>query len=754
MGTQNLNNYYFNKLDTKLDYSSYYDLYLASDEKDYKTEVIWSTSIIGSGDTSVLPVIIDLSDTNCGTQPVTTCAAQYPIFTAFTQNSQPFTILSSVSWLSAQTICDCPSTTTVIKICDVSVADLALSNGLYDVVNWDNVQLLPPSDCVEIYKTLPTGSVFNKLHFDKRFKMSQVKGYGLLNTTPINTYYTDTTILNASDNSGYYQELRGGFYQGFYKLQNYDSQVLPTRPNKGWTFSSYLKLNTIGSSTQVVPQQTTASGNCYNSSGYNGLSATTLCSNPIPGTVSSVMPTHLLNYSWKNATTVVNGNTNNGGFFFFKGVRLGKSSDLYSNALGFRITDDMRIGYRAIRWSADCMSGGTECEPNNNWHCYTDIEESYSDPICPYITLSGNCENTWIQVDVVFERNLYLEGCELYNLGGINDLIMTPTTYWNNLNYSYSANNPCDTFHPGPYNFDCTGVTTDNWFKDRQFRLGTLTFYVNGRRVHKVENYEEIIPRNNNTNPQFGVPYTMSWGGGAMGYREDVNSSRPIGADPIQKYFSGSFIGGISQMLYYIKPLSPDEVYHNFKINKERYTLIDCEESKNCLLCPRSGETRNPIVTASTSTSPYTNCPGENEYLFTTCNPTITTGGFSGASQYLGNLSTGDTTTNPQYGSFYFDHLPGTIPGCYAYNTQILWEFLGSPVEGDVVSVEWTGSQTGYPNFCWRYDGNFTPGTGLITNIPYDASNGYDGWNLSNMTIFPASQGNTSCINCILNSPN
>ena len=33
MGTQNLNNYYFNRLDAKINYSSYYDIFLASDEK-------------------------------------------------------------------------------------------------------------------------------------------------------------------------------------------------------------------------------------------------------------------------------------------------------------------------------------------------------------------------------------------------------------------------------------------------------------------------------------------------------------------------------------------------------------------------------------------------------------------------------------------------------------------------------------------------------------------------------------------------
>ena len=40
---------------------------------------------------------------------------------------------------------------------------------------------------------------------------------------------------------GYYQELYGGFYQGFYKLKGYDYEVMPERMNKGWTVEMVLK---------------------------------------------------------------------------------------------------------------------------------------------------------------------------------------------------------------------------------------------------------------------------------------------------------------------------------------------------------------------------------------------------------------------------------------------------------------------------------------------------------------------------------
>ena len=65
MGTQNLNNYSFNKVDAKISYDSYYDLFLASDEKDYNAQVLYSNNIIDYGDGDKLPVLIDLNDGDC-----------------------------------------------------------------------------------------------------------------------------------------------------------------------------------------------------------------------------------------------------------------------------------------------------------------------------------------------------------------------------------------------------------------------------------------------------------------------------------------------------------------------------------------------------------------------------------------------------------------------------------------------------------------------------------------------------------------
>ena len=660
MGTQNLNNHYFKKVDAKISYDSYYDLFLVSDEKDYNAQVVYSTNIIDHEDGDKLPVWIDLNSPYSSDQLVTDCVHQYN--TANTSNYytapgyRPFVVLSKNQWSKAKSQCDCPVGTVPsgVTICDGFWTNI--DNGLNNI---EDVS----TDCITLYDIIPTNP-FNIFSYDKRFKMHQVKAFGhpTINT---NTFYTDTTILNKQDNSGYYQKLCGGFYQGFYKLYGYPYEVLPTRPNKGWSFETYLKLETIGNNPYgpITNSGQTGGvyGNCYNTSGFNLFGpyqqgtgfykGTSSCCSPVIGN----WPQHQLNYSSRDQLGFTVGRTDKYGFFFYKGIRaedkyfykttqlsisgcttisgqtnccgendpevnlVGENKsptaeyDVYSNALGFRITDDMRIGYRAIRYTGSCITTGQTCDSGQTQTCGYTIEENYSNQLCEFITKSGSCTDTWIQVDVVFNRNRHLEDCEIHNNGGVNDLINVDHE---NKDPKKVTTKTCDEEYPKfvkdtYFDFNCTGSKVTSWFDERDYRLGTLTFYINGRRFHTVHDFEEIIPRQLNTNKQtqVGVAYNMSWGGGALGLRESLHPTDCDIVNPtltnlypepdqrlIMKNFAGSFIGGISQMMYYIKPLTPDEIYHNFKINKTRYDLVDCEESSNCPNCPENVIPGQPII--------------------------------------------------------------------------------------------------------------------------------------------------------------
>tara|TARA_R110001592_G_scaffold124126_1_gene332788 strand:- start:909 stop:2642 length:1734 start_codon:yes stop_codon:yes gene_type:complete len=314
------------------------------------------------------------------------------------------------------------------------------------------------------------------------------------------------------------------------------------------------------------------------------------------------------------------------------------TQDVYSNSLGFRITPDFRIGYRTIRYTGGCETTaatalGSACTSGDTFMFGYNIEEKYSDVICPSVINSGNCEDTWIHVGVSFERYFPLisgsscaqslgNGVE-YSLGGLLD----PLYLFSGITSSMSVgrcNNAFDELplipEDGYYEFDASGITgkTANdccfsagttfgsWLSHDEYRRGDLVFYVNGRRHFKVENFEEIIPRalNQHRDLQVGVPFNISWGGGSIGLLENMTLStastaaisgctiydnpQTLQQDPddlnllIEQNFAGSWMGGISQLRYYIKPLKADEMYHNFLVNKDRYKLTDCEFSKNC----------------------------------------------------------------------------------------------------------------------------------------------------------------------------
>jgi Leucine-rich repeat (LRR) protein len=659
MGPQNIRNHYFKKvkanisgdnhhdlelsqdeemsIDFKLSYDGYYDLYLASDEEDYNKQVIYSTSIIDSGDGDNLPVWVDInSSLSRDTTRTTTCTDQ------IIMSAIPLTILSKNVWGGARSTCSTASTT--FTICDIMWT--GMDNGL-----WDGRVSPGLPDCLTLNSNTPPSLNFDRFQYDKRLKLNQVKDLSYY-AWPPPMVTTDTSILLNSDSSGYFYDLKGGFFQGFYKLYGYPYEVLPNRPNKGWSFETYLKIHSAD----------TTSSYCY-----------------------TVANSGDENYCASAASQTFNYNNssyppNNGGFFFYKGTRAedkwgfsqftnmdqsilsacttitGQTDccdvedkevllldqnmspspkyDTFSNAIGFRITEDMRIGYRTIRYTKQCVDTGevltggtcaTETTMQQESICGYIIEESYSEPICPYAMLSGTCADIWLQVDVVFERDLYIDECDLYNDGGVNDLIKVRHDkfyrYGQHFEDGDSWGSLCDCddkqypefIDEAYFNYECKEPQVQKWFSERDFRMGTLKFYVNGRIVHTVNDYEEIIPRQLNTNKQtqVGVAYNMSWGGGSQGLRNMVVPSvtdcidtqiytygtvnpltTPIIWAPntmsspserlISDNFGGSFVGGISQMMYYVKPLQADEIYHNFKINKDRYSLIDCEECEDC----------------------------------------------------------------------------------------------------------------------------------------------------------------------------
>ena len=768
-------------MDVKLNYSSYYDFFLAADENDFNREVIYSDNIIGYNNGCILPVWIDLNVTG-----TTTGCSQGPTLTCDAQTGTPQVILSQNSWCSATTACECPYTGTSSGNSAYTIYNINLTgidNGLFTGMT--------SAQTISIYEDIPTDTTFCAQTYDKRFKMHQVTASTYTNHS---TSYEDDTvpksahtsyIINSSaDTSGYYQELNGGFYQGFWKLYGYPYDILPTRPACGWSMETFLKLRATGSSTPTsastcfstnknmcttYPVGSLSQGSALGCSGWtvpthttcsttNGLDTFNFTPAPardlvLPGVLTtgkkyevlftisdyvsgSVLPfmgslvsglelfsgngehrsskiladdddfgfrisalgeLSISDIKVREHTTLNDIYPNNSGFFYYQGTRAenkfwktfsaetgctsfsgyceetpglsanscnlvvssgvtgftniqeldccnvpitahtlgpttisgkvtscGSSShtlpvsaitDTWSNAFGVRITPDFKIGYRALRFTGSCVTTGTsiDCNTGGTFNCGYNVEEQYSDLICPPIIKSGTCEDTWMHVAVVYEREFCFSGCNIYNKGGLYDLLQSPSEYWYE-RYSWDTKKRCHNEYPlipedAYYDLECSGTTNGylsstadttygKWLSQKYLREGTLTFYVNGRRVMKVDSFEEIIPRALNTDRdlQVGVPFNMSWGGGSQGLYENMTYSSatrcsgepPYQPDPndlgllIEKNFAGTWMGGISQFRYYIEPLQADEVYHNFLVNKDRYSLIDCDHKKNC----------------------------------------------------------------------------------------------------------------------------------------------------------------------------
>lgn len=560
----NIKNYYFNKLDVKLSNSEYYDFYLANDE--YPIEV-WDGII--TGDTLIVEFDFDNQYIYDGGD-----------FSATT-------IYSLSTWEDA--------VNTGVTLNNIGLT--GLDNGFIpfekDPLDYGNTGLC---------ETL-TGTTLQIVSGETSLFLTPVSGY-------TENYIYPIEIL-ASPVVGRYAQLCGGFYQGFYKLDNNTYQVLPNRFAEGWTTEFWLnKSNSACSGYTGTTLNDDYSGNSgfffylgaraenkfwnvfggLNSGATSGVTSgcTSACTSactywcttvkesgvtttsgypldPPPLTITEITNKFLI-YSRADGSrcgSCVTGGTRGktisnftGGsitltsttmtvtdernkFTFFSradGTRCGYCGtggtrgtticnysgdsqplleldyehDLvrYTNAFGLRIKDDGSVGYRAIRFT--CVTATTSAETTIS--SGITVEESYS--------ASGMVStDEWTHIAVKFRPYVVYDDCKL---------------------------------------------------QERGPRNGILYFYVNGRLKHTVDDFEEIIPKRLNEwhEKQEGVPFNISLGGGSQGLLESLTFDGQDPSDlglPIETYFAGTFIGGISKFRIYDEPLNWCEIKNNYE---------------------------------------------------------------------------------------------------------------------------------------------------------------------------------------------
>jgi hypothetical protein len=643
MAYQNINQYNFPKW-YLLNKSEIMDFCLTSDERDYKEEVIFSPYIIGNEDGNVLPIKIDLNNPD-----------NSELYVLEYNTYNPFNILVSSNYYNPDNL-DLSCYSGFTSLCDIGLT--GIDNGLVKEMT---------GETAFITQGINDFTKFDRLSFDRRTKFFQVTGY----TQPPNIRFSgiekndNYSIVSKQTDVGVYHELYGGFYQGFYKLYGYDYETLPERPNHGW--SAELLLRPRIWDDYFVPTGDTTLNDVYpENSGmffYMGARAENKFYHYASGSPSGFSAYTRVTEKLDCLSTC--GCSDTGNTFSHCGPvypplryvtettpcssveitapELNPSGDSCSNNFVVKFSGDPgnpKICVRVLRLTDECAVDA--CTGTKTYTSGCTVQE--------YCTPKGIhyfCENTdyikfehWVQVDVVFERYRAMDECHLYWYGGLGDitnfvytastynqsvtLIQPPYTHYYTTTYTSTTTTYNVTTIETPYGREVVELN-DKWLKEKDYRLGRLKIYVNGRKFHTFENFEEVIPRalNVEREKQIGVPFNISWGGGTQGLREnltfiecpisgDVTTTTTIDystttttssylgyqyqQDPelfpdsvlsgttlsglstnivLEKYFAGTFDGGISQFNYYVKPLTSDEVKHNFKLNKGRYNLFD-----------------------------------------------------------------------------------------------------------------------------------------------------------------------------------
>ena len=655
MAYQNINQYNFRKWGIK-PVNEITDICLASDERDYDQEVVFSPLLIGEFDGNRMPFKFDFNSSG-----TTLCQVSPCVFSADT-------IVSENYWNPDDIDPNfCPIVT---QLCDIGLT--GIDNGLVQNMSGETIEIT-----TGLYTNI--SDKFSRYKYDRRMKLHPITGFTTTQNRlwNDNSYTYDLNYQNVGGDIGYVANLQGGFFQGFYKIPGYDYQVFPQRVPLGWTAEFMLKYrwtgDTSGGLNNRYPDNKGtffymgaraenkfyhyADGSPKQDSGYTRVTSGLTCMHTCGCASSANTSSECLQVYQPSGGTITHC-TCGCACDCTTTAQYPEKDPLYdevSNALSLRLSGDTgspRLCVKTYRITGGCESTGT---------CLTGITYVTGTSLTEWCSTRGifdDCSGTtypnvehWVQIDAVFERYEWLDTCDLYDKGGTG--LLVKDVYFATLEgRSVTLIEPPIT-REQPYDPASTEVVTfnDMWTEEQKYRLGTLKFYVNGKLFLVTENFEEIIPRllNVEKEKQIGVGYNISIGGGTQGLHDNLTFSGgcPVSLndlkyqqDPecltthdldntiysglttqikLEEYFGGSMIGDISAFRMYTEPLNAAQIKHNFRILKDKYNLLnpDCLNCRiaipaNDLYYELINETPTPTPTITptiTSTSTPTNTP-------------------------------------------------------------------------------------------------------------------------------------------------
>jgi hypothetical protein len=196
------------------------DMSLVSDERNFNEEVVFSPYLIAQTYGNRLPFYFDINDSS-SVQQYSLNYKHYNFNNVFVSKNYYNPDNLDLSCLTANTSCDIGLT--------------GIDNGLVTGMTGQTITFT---------NGINDFTKFDRLSFDRRFKMFQVTGYTSSNVRF--SGFNDTILYEVVSEYDFtsgtnIHQLYGGFYQGFYRLFGYDYEIFPQRMNKGWSVEMLLK---------------------------------------------------------------------------------------------------------------------------------------------------------------------------------------------------------------------------------------------------------------------------------------------------------------------------------------------------------------------------------------------------------------------------------------------------------------------------------------------------------------------------------
>tara|TARA_R110000868_G_scaffold19400_7_gene83589 strand:- start:259 stop:1944 length:1686 start_codon:yes stop_codon:yes gene_type:complete len=560
MGT-NINNYNLNNLRLSLNFKEYWDFFLADG-------AVISSPFTGSISGTCFVTHFDFNDSD--------------IYS--TGSTSANTIYSLQTWTGA--------TNTGYTLDTIGLT--GIDNGLvaFDKISGDTTNQALLSALTTSILTIPSG--------DTRFILNRVTG-----TTE--QYVYPMEIISDTGTTGNYARLCGGFYQGYYKLDGYDYQVLPNRMPRGWVSELWLnKSDDVCSGTTG----TTLNDNYPNNKGFffymgtraenkfwtvfEGLDTgcTVDCTIPVGCTGT---PTEWCTVPKENQIVLADGHPLSPPLIKFltitNGFMIYNQGEARHTHYGIGYPKGKETPWRgSVVWTATTME---QSDFRNPFMVYWNSHSNLSTCSNEDSPIGGSMVSDYTgatRPDLILDVNADIVdnaiGFRIKDDGSIGYRLLSMTgacsgdTYYSGITvtekYSASGTVSGNVWTNVSVRFYAYETYNEYQLTCGDRRLGWLGIYVDGKLKLWVDDFLEIVPRrlNDDKNKQLAVPYNISVGGGSQGLLETMTFD---GQDPsdlglnIEQNFAGTFVGDISQFKFYACDLDWTEIENNYNQELSRY---------------------------------------------------------------------------------------------------------------------------------------------------------------------------------------